>query len=64
MTQSMTGFARASVTTGAVTVTVECRSVNNRYLDLHFRMPDNLRGIESALRTRRMSTAREASLNS
>ena len=52
MTQSMTGFARASVTTGAVTVTVECRSVNNRYLDLHFRMPDNLRGMESVLRTR------------
>ena len=52
MTQSMTGFARASVTTGAVTVTVECRSVNNRYLDLHFRMPDNLRGMESVLRTK------------
>ena len=52
MTQSMTGFARASLTTGAVTVTVECRSVNNRYLDLHFRMPDNLRGMESVLRTR------------
>ena len=42
----MTGFARASVTTGAVTVTVECRSVNNRYLDVHFRMPDNLRSRE------------------
>ena len=52
MTQSMTGFARASVTTGAVTVTVECRSVNNRYLDMHFRMPDNLRGMESVLRTK------------
>ena len=52
MTQSMTGFARVSVTTGAVTVTVECRSVNNRYLDLHFRMPDNLRSIESALRNK------------
>ncbi len=52
MTQSMTGFVRASVTTGAVTVTVECRSVNNRYLDLHFRMPDNLRSMESVLRTK------------
>ena len=52
MTQSMTGFARASLTTGAVTVTVECRSVNNRYLDMHFRMPDNLRGMESVLRTK------------
>lgn len=46
----MTGFARGSVTTGALTVTVECRSVNNRYLDLQCRMPDALRSIESALR--------------
>jgi len=46
----MTGFARGSVTTGAVTVTVECRSVNNRYLDVQFRMPDALREIEGKLR--------------
>ena len=50
MTQSMTGFARGSVTTGALTVTVECRSVNNRYLDLQCRMPDNLRVLEGTLR--------------
>ena len=50
MTQSMTGFARGSVTTGAISVTVECRSVNNRFLDLHFRMPDALRSIENGLR--------------
>ena len=50
MTQSMTGFARGSVTTGALTVTAECRSVNNRYLDLQCRMPDNLRVLEGALR--------------
>ena len=50
VTQSMTGFARGSVTTGALTVTVECRSVNNRYLDLQCRMPDALRSIENALR--------------
>ena len=52
MTQSMTGFARGSVTTGNLTVTVECRSVNNRYLDVHFRMPDTLREFETALRDR------------
>lgn len=50
MTQSMTGFARASVTTEGLTVTVECRSVNNRYLDLHFRMPDTLREYEPQMR--------------
>ena len=50
MTQSMTGFARASVTTEDLTVTVECRSVNNRYLDLHFRMPETLREFEPQMR--------------
>ena len=50
MTQSMTGFARGSVATGALTVTVECRSVNNRYLDLQCRMPDTLRSLEGRLR--------------
>ena len=50
MTQSMTGFARGSLTTGALTVTVECRSVNNRYLDLQCRMPDTLRSVEGSLR--------------
>jgi uncharacterized protein (TIGR00255 family) len=46
----MTGFARGSVATGALTVTVECRSVNNRYLDLQCRMPDTLRSLEGRLR--------------
>ena len=50
MTQSMTGFARGSLTTGALTVTVECRSVNNRYLDLQCRMPDTLSSVEGNLR--------------
>ena len=31
-------------------VTVEARSVNGRFLDLAFRMPDDLRGLEPALR--------------
>jgi uncharacterized protein (TIGR00255 family) len=46
MTQSMTGFARGSVTTAQFTVIVELRSVNNRFLDVHFRCPDNLRENE------------------
>jgi uncharacterized protein (TIGR00255 family) len=59
---SMTGYASATVSgaaaeaTGAETsapassVTVELRSVNSRFLDLAFRMPDDLRGLEPALR--------------
>jgi len=31
-------------------VTVEARSVNGRFLDLSFRLPDDLRGLEPALR--------------
>lgn len=58
----MTGYASATVSgaaaeaTGAETsvpassVTVELRSVNSRFLDLAFRMPDDLRGLEPALR--------------
>ncbi len=50
MTQSMTGFARSSVTTDTVSVTVEMRSVNNRYLDVQFRAPEGLRSLEPAWR--------------
>ena len=42
----MTGFARGSVATDTIAVTVEIRSVNNRYLDVHFRVPDMLRSQE------------------
>ena len=59
---SMTGFAHASHQAGSATddspnkpaaasaVTVEARSVNSRFLDLAFRLPDELRGLEPALR--------------
>lgn len=50
MTQSMTGFARGSVTTGEMTITVELRSVNNRFLDLHIRCPESLRVFEQPWR--------------
>ena len=39
-----------------MTVTVELRSVNSRYLDLHFKMPDGLRAVEPTLR-RKISAA-------
>src|SRR5262252_7824457 len=56
---SMTGYASASAgaasgpdagsfTVGAVSV--ELRSVNGRFLDLGFRLPDHLRALEPALR--------------
>ena len=46
---SMTAFARESSADGAA-ITVELRSVNHRYLDCHFKLPDNLRALEPKLR--------------
>ena len=39
MLKSMTGYGRAERTLDGRTVTVELRSVNNRYLDCNVRMP-------------------------
>ena len=49
---SMTGYANAAVaaTQGGASVSVEARSVNGRFLDLALRLPDELRGMEPALR--------------
>lgn len=63
---SMTGYANASAALRSATentlqtpraspaagaeVSVELRSVNSRFLDLSFRMPDELRAVEPALR--------------
>jgi uncharacterized protein (TIGR00255 family) len=46
----MTAFARESTSTPLGTLTVELRSVNHRYLDCSFRLPDSLRSLEPALR--------------
>ncbi len=47
---SMTGFAAAATELETGSLTLELRAVNHRYLDLQFRMPDELRGLEPALR--------------
>lgn len=48
--QSMTGYAQIQKDTRAGQLDVELRSVNSRFLDLVLRTPDELRGIEPALR--------------
>lgn len=50
MILSMTGYANANAELGSGSLTLEVRSVNHRYLDIQLRMPDELRGLESALR--------------
>jgi len=47
---SMTAFARESLATDQGVLTVELRSVNHRYLDCSFKLPDSLRQLESRLR--------------
>ncbi len=46
---SMTAFARESIQEPAVLI-VELRSVNHRYLDCHFKLPEHLRALEPRLR--------------
>jgi len=46
----MTGYASASRDTSAGRLQLELRSINSRFLDLVFRMPDELRSAEPALR--------------
>lgn len=48
--QSMTGYAHVQRETPAGQIDVELRSVNSRFLDLVIRAPDELRGLEPALR--------------
>lgn len=47
---SMTAFARETVATGQGALTVEIRTVNHRYLDCSFKLPDALRNLEARLR--------------
>jgi uncharacterized protein (TIGR00255 family) len=46
----MTGYAVSSRESNAGTITLELRSVNSRFLDLQFRINDDLRSLEPLLR--------------
>ena len=50
MLHSMTGFARETVETALGTLTWEIRAVNHRYLDVQFKLPEDLRPKEQAFR--------------
>jgi uncharacterized protein (TIGR00255 family) len=47
---SMTGFASATRELDTCSLALELRAVNNRYLDIQMRLPDELRVLESMLR--------------
>ena len=50
MISSMTGFANGSAEHGSKRLYIELRAVNHRYLDIQFKMPEDLRHLEGALR--------------
>ena len=50
MLHSMTGFARDSAETEIGTLSWEIRAVNHRYLDVQFKLPEDLRPQEQAFR--------------
>lgn len=50
MIKSMTGYGSAKGATGAIDITVELKSVNNRYLDCSIRMPRVYSALEDSLK--------------
>lgn len=56
MIYSMTGYAVAAAELPFGALNLELRSVNHRYLDIQFRIPDELRMLEAGMRE--MTTAR------
>ncbi len=52
MIRSMTGYARHEEEFAGELLTWEARSVNHRFLELSFRLPEALRGEEAALKAR------------
>ena len=59
MVKSMTGYGRAEETFNGCTITVELRSVNNRYLDCNVRIPRLYLFAEEAIKARVITIARD-----
>jgi len=63
MIASMTGFARRETTGAWGTLVCELRSVNHRFLEAGFRLPDELRAAEGELRSRLMRQLRRGKVD-
>jgi uncharacterized protein (TIGR00255 family) len=61
MTQSMTGFGSAEASEDGLTVSVEIKSVNNRFIDIRFKMPSLFNSIEMDLRSKLKSKFKRGS---
>jgi uncharacterized protein (TIGR00255 family) len=63
MINSMTAFAREADDSGAGSLVVEIRSVNHRYLDCTFKLPESLRALESNWRQHLQKTLSRGKLD-
>src|SRR5713226_6543966 len=50
--KSMTGFGRGSASGESFTVAVEIKTVNNRYLDVHLKLSQDLSSLEIIVKRR------------
>lgn len=50
MIHSMTGFGRGHASSDGISITAELKSVNSRYLDISFRIPQEIRERELAIK--------------
>lgn len=63
MIHSMTGFARCEAQGPYGELSCEVRSVNHRYLEAGFRLPEELRGLEGELRRAAQAALRRGKLD-
>lgn len=49
--RSMTGFGRGTAENGTASVTVDVKTVNNRFLDLNLRLPAEIAAMENEIRS-------------
>jgi len=62
MIRSMTGYGLGTAEAGGLKVTIELRSVNNRFADLKLRLPDELLPFEPELRRKIQETVKRGRL--
>lgn len=63
MIVSMTGFGRGEASSDGITLTAEIRSVNSRYLDFSFRLPQEIQDKELKLKEKIQSKVSRGKLN-
>lgn len=63
MIRSMTGYGQGAAEAPGIKVTVELRSVNNRFADLKLRLPDELAPFEHELRRKILATVKRGRID-